>query len=196
MVGQGVLVVWFVSTRDWVRASFSTSEIAHCSFCLFAWLTWNCGPLTFSQVLEFNICVTYHAGPSSCGFQLSRFGCNQISYFSLSPDLLWRALVFLVPLAPRLRNPGFLKMIIRGRESVKCRFCLLWLSGQNAEAYPVRYDSWLSIAASLKGRHCRAVLCPILSLVTAGFSWLVDSSKHKPACFLGVKQNVSWHELF
>lgn len=33
-------------------------EIAYCIFSCLPRLTWNCGPLTFSQVLELKICAT------------------------------------------------------------------------------------------------------------------------------------------
>lgn len=33
-------------------------EIASCLFSFLPRLTWNCGPLTFSQVLELTICAT------------------------------------------------------------------------------------------------------------------------------------------
>lgn len=119
IAGQGVLlVVLFVGARDWVRASHATWDCILYFFSCLPRLTWNCGPLTFSQVLELNICATM---PNLAPMVLT---CQDlvkiklgISLYHLS--LLWGVLILIVPLVPKLSNPGFLKMIIRGRESVK-----------------------------------------------------------------------------
>lgn len=58
MVGQDVLVAWFVSTRDGARPHTPPLRLRTVFFACLTGLTWNCGPLTSSQVLEFKICAT------------------------------------------------------------------------------------------------------------------------------------------